>query len=243
MTENTILKTIILLLIGMLFLVLLGASDSFGSLRWSVLLVGVTLSGLSFSSRRYYWGIVFALFVAIFNPWIHPSFPKMAWYALDGSLAITLVAFFLDYFRNYHKGVLFERFIQGKFPDSHWVLVENTKDLSKKLQRIVESDMNPDFVFRNRVNGREMAVECKYRSDYIIGKHGDAGIWWKEVQGARYENFSKKRGIPVYIAIGIGGNPKSPKFTAYVPIEVIQKNYFKFIPKKVLDSYSQIPLG
>lgn len=237
MSNNKLYKIIIVCLVISLILTIAGISDSFKILRWEILAVSLLLAIVSFVSRRYYWGTVFAVFAIFFNPWVRLSLSKTEWVLADILLVGSLIFWSFDYFRNYHKGLLFERFIQNKFPEQKYVLVSATKDLHKKLRRFVESDTNPDFVFREKSTGKTFAVECKYRSAFIIGNLGDEGIWWKKDQGERYLRYAQQQNTPVYVAIGVGGNPNSPKITALLPIEIIQKQYFKFIPKKVIEQY------
>ena len=237
MTDNNLIKISTACLLLSLLLIIFGVSNSFEILRWSVLAVTTAIVIICLRSRRYYWGILFVIFGIIFNPWVHPRFSRMEWTFIDILLSTSLVIWYFDYFRNYHKGLLFEQLVQNKFPKQEYVLVSATKDLHKKLKRFVESDANPDFVFREKTAGKTFAVECKYRSSYATGNRGDDGIWWDKIQGERYLRYSQQKNIPVYVAIGIEGNPKSPKIIALIPIDVIQKSYFKFIPKKVIEQY------
>lgn len=240
MNDKKILKILIVCSVILLLLTVIGVNDSFGLLKWGMLGILLILAALCFSSRRYYWGTVFIIFALLFNPWFHPKFTGAEWVLTDILLSATLIFWFFDYFQNYHKGLLFERLVQNKFPEDKYVLVNATKDLHKKLRRFVESDASPDFVFREKSTGDEFAVECKYRSNYAIGKRSDKGIWWKKSQGERYQRYAQKNNTPVYIAIGIGGNPKSPELISFIPLEIIQKQYYHFIPEKALGQYRQV---
>ncbi len=241
MSNNKVLKIIIVAQIIALILAILGTINSYNLLRWDVLLVTITLGYLSVSSRRYYWGVIFIFFALLFNPINTPSLSRIHWIWADISLIIFLTFWFLDYFAKYNKGLLFEKFIIDKFPKDTWTLVDYTRDLHKKLNRFIESDSNPDCVFRKNSNGKTFAVECKYRSNYWTHDKWGAGITWDKNQGDRYVSYSNQKNIPVYVAIGIGGNPKSPEIISYVPIEIIQKLYYKFIPKSVLAAHQNIP--
>jgi hypothetical protein len=241
MSENTSLKVIIVLLIASLLLALLGVFDKYNLLRWEVLGITSILACISFASRRNYWGIVFVAFGFLFNP-IEPfSLSKNEWMVADFLLASFSVVWFWDFFTNYHKGLLFERVVQGRFPNTEWVMVNTTKDLHKKFKRFVESDANPDFEFRKRATGKTIAVECKYRSEYVVGTKGDEGVWWNKAQGERYARYGVKNNVPVYIVVGIGGNPKSPKIISYIPLAIIQKQYYHFIPRDILERFQEIP--
>ena len=226
-----------------LILVAIGTNDSYRLLRWDTLIVTVILASISISSRRYYSGVILILFGFLFNPFNPPSLSKTQWILADVGLVFTLLYWFWDYFNNYHKGLLFEKFVQQyKFPNNDWVLVEHTKDLYKKFNRFVESDSNPDLVFRSRASNKTIAIECKYRSNYWNHRQWGKGIKWDQNRGQRYMNYSNQNNIPVYIVIGVGGNPKSPFTTSFIPIDVIQKEYFKFIPKRILEQYQNLTL-
>lgn len=81
------------------------------------------------------------------------------------------------------------------------------------------------------------AVEVTIALPYASGNFGDNGIWWNKIQGARYLHYAQQNNVPAYIAIGIEGNPKSPETMALIPIEVMQKQYPNFIPKKIIEQY------
>jgi len=241
MSNNKILKIIISAQIIMLLLIIFGISDSYNILRWDVLIVTIIIALFSISSRRYYWGIIFIIFAILFNPIDSPSLSKTEWVLADIFLIFFLIYWSLDYFWNYRKGLLFERFTINKFPMDSWILVDHTKDLHKKFHRFVESDSNPDFTFRKKINGKIIAVECKYHSIYWNHKKWGLGVKWNKHQGERYLDYSHKNNIPVYIAIGVSGNPSSPKIISFIPLEIIQKEYYKFIPKKILEIYQKLP--
>lgn len=231
--------TMVILLIG----AVLGLITSYKLFRWDVLGLCAVLAFVAYGTRRYYWGTIFLTFGILFNPIAPFSLDRSTWIFLDIVLMGVLTSWFWDYYTSYHKGLLFERYVQNKFPDTEWTMVNSTKDLHKKLRRFVESDANPDFTFRRKISKNEIAVECKYRSDYVKGTRGDLGVWWKKEQGNRYAKYGEQNNMPVYVAFGIGGNPKSPETVAYVPIGVLQKQYPQFIPKEIFKYYLSIPIA
>ncbi len=235
-------KILIICSILILLLTALGINDSYGTVKWSIFSVSFVITAICLSSKRYYWASVFVFFALLFNPWLYIRLTKTEWIFADILLAGALALFALDSYRNYRKGVLFEHFVQNQFPDSTHSIKSATKDLHKKLKRFVETDGDPDFVFRNKRTGKTFAIECKYRSSYAIGKYGDEGIWWNKSTGDRYVRYGQRENIPVYVCIGVGGNPKAPREFSFIPIEIIQKQYFYFIPKKILAQYKQIPM-
>lgn len=226
----------------MLLLVIFGVSDSFNLLRWDILMVTALLAYLSISSKRYYFATFFILFGILFNPINTPSLSKTQWIWADIFLILLLGYWLFDYFASYHKGLLFEKFIiNTKFPKNDWDLVDYTKDLHKKINRFIESDSNPDLIFRKRLNNNIIAVECKYRSNYGNHKNWGQGIFWNQKQGERYRKYSIEKNTPVYVSIGVGGNPRSPSTTSFIPLDIIQNKYYNFIPKNILETYLEIP--
>jgi hypothetical protein len=186
-------------------------------------------------------GAIFGTFAILFNPIDSPSFSKESWIVADISLIVFLLYWSWDFFQNYHKGLQFERFVQKMFPPHEWVLVTYTKDLHKKLQRFVESDADPDFVFRKKTSNKSIAIECKYRSSYWRHSQLGDGILWNKNIGERYLKYSNQNSLPVYLVLGVGGNPKSPASVSFIPLEIVQKQYYKFIPRDILEKYQDIP--
>lgn len=72
-------------------------------------------------------------------------------------------------FKNSEKGDEFERYIAELFNDELFSIVEWTTDMSRKHNRFVESDCNPDLVIRDRKTNQIFCVECKYRSRLVNG--------------------------------------------------------------------------
>lgn len=240
MTNHKILKIVIGAQIVMLVLVILGVSDSYKLLRWDILMVMGALALISISSRRYYFGVSSIAFALLFNPIQTIHLSKTNWTHVDIILVVFLFYWSLDYFHRYRKGLQFERFIQNRFPKEEWNMKTHSKDLHKKFNRFIESDSDPDLVFRKKSDNKIIAIECKYRSEYWKHNQWGEGISWDKEQGDRYTNYSSKNNTPVYVAVGVGGNPKSPKIVSYIPLELIQKQYFKFIPKPIIEKYINV---
>ncbi len=76
--------------------------------------------------------------------------------------------------------------------------------------------MNPDFVFRYIPTGEMFAVECKYRS-----RLNDEGLlnWSYPEQMKRYQEFSYKRKMPVFVVIGLGGMDDDPEEMFNIPLD------------------------
>ena len=118
------------------------------------------------------------------------------------------------------KGRAFEGYIEKLFREDIYKLIEDNS--FTKLKRWNESYNNPDFIFRHVDENKEFAIECKYVSS--INK----GITWAyEDKIKNYNDFSKKRNIPVYIIIGIGGRPNNPRELFLVPLSSLKYPYVK----------------
>ena len=66
---------------------------------------------------------------------------------------------------------------------------------------------------------KEIAIECKWRS--IVPRNLRKHFINKEQQ-KRYEEFSKKRNIPVFLFLGVGGDACQPKELYVIPLGIIE---------------------
>lgn len=74
-----------------------------------------------------------------------------------------------------------------------------------------ESSGDPDVLFMTRSGKDRFAIECKYRSKWWYSPgHGQCIEWAREDQLNRYYGFQTRRGIQVYVAIGVGGSASDP---------------------------------
>lgn len=87
--------------------------------------------------------------------------------------------------------------------------------MSRKHNRFVESDCNPDLVIRDRKTNQIFCVECKYRSRLVNGYYD----WSYPSQMDRYFSYARERNIPFYAVLGLGGTPDFPSEIFCVPLE------------------------
>jgi hypothetical protein len=84
------------------------------------------------------------------------------------------------------------------------------------------SSQRPDLLYRH--SGKTQVsfffVECKYR--HRLGK----GFALKKNQFEHYESSFQKTHIPVYILIGVGGEPNKPTDLYIVPLNDLPDNLF-----------------
>jgi hypothetical protein len=132
------------------------------------------------------------------------------------------------------KGTRFERYVENLFNPDIFATVEKTHRFKKDNERYVESDMNPDFVFRHKPSNSLFAVEAKYRSSLYKEKLH----WCDERQFERYKQFAIDRKMPVYIVIGFAGVDDDPQRMFLIPLE--EAKYPALFPS-IFNKYSRNP--
>ena len=116
------------------------------------------------------------------------------------------------------KGREFEDFVLELFrlhEDNAFVLKEWQGD---KIQGNIcpESNRYPDFVFDYQ--GKGFAVECKWREKLLPNIEKDL---FSTDKMAIYQKFSTERSIPVFIVLGVGGEPSNPELLYNIPLSAI----------------------
>lgn len=114
---------------------------------------------------------------------------------------------------NYEKGKQFEQYVANLFNHNYYTIKDWTRDNSDKRQGIyVESDRQPDFIIRFKSSNELFAVECKWRNNpYYSEKLDGLVVNWSSFDKInRYKKFEKEEGIPVFVVIGLGGEPLEP---------------------------------
>ena len=196
---------------ALLIVAALGIYTNFYLLDTAIAIGFLVLAVLAYL-MGYWWVCIGAAVLAlIFSPILPLHFPRHIWVIID-LVALGAMVYFTYWATNpYQKGTRFEQYVSTLFPEPDFVIQDRTRDVSKFLNRRVESDMHPDFLFRNQKTGKSFAIECKWRGRWAQGTSGELGLWWNREQGARYSAYEKESGIPVFIALGIGGSPEKPK--------------------------------
>ena len=116
------------------------------------------------------------------------------------------------------KGREFEDFVLELFnlhEDNGFVLKEWQGD--KTLGDICpESNRHPDFVFDYQ--GKGFSVECKWREKLSPNIEKDL---FPADKIAIYKQFSTERNIPVFIVLGVGGEPSNPDLLFNIPLSEV----------------------
>lgn len=117
---------------------------------------------------------------------------------------------------SYAKGLKFEKYVVGKFSKKYWKIKDWRSDKGMD-DRYAESSKYPDLEMELDLKGSKhvVAIECKWRS----GVKSDGKIKWSyPEQRKRYLKYQQETGTPVFVAIGVGGTPDSPKKVYIVPL-------------------------
>ena len=116
------------------------------------------------------------------------------------------------------KGYLFEDYIVTLFDkeSKRFRLLEWRSDKIASNGIYPVSSLLPDleFAFCGRQNQSRFAIECKWRKEFVNGKID----WAKIHQIDTYLDYQKKNNIPVFIAIGVGGEPSLPEKLFVTPL-------------------------
>ncbi|HRO45337.1 hypothetical protein [Agriterribacter sp.] len=119
----------------------------------------------------------------------------------------------------YEKGYQFEEYITKLFNARRFKLEKWHKSQRIESGLYLTGMSHPDLelIFVGRQKYR-FAVECKWRKELLNGK-----VSWVNSynQITHYKNFQSCNRIPVFIAIGIGGEPSAPERLFLTPLDKI----------------------
>lgn len=127
------------------------------------------------------------------------------------------------------KGNAFEKFIVERFNKRYFKLTFWAGDKFHKGQYDGHA-CKPDLHYTFKLKEKEVkfAVECKFRSKWIVNESNEPqGVIWAKnqdkVQG--YHDFSTQFGIPVFVALGIGGQADAPEEVYLIPLDKLTKPF------------------
>ena len=124
---------------------------------------------------------------------------------------------------NTDKGRAFEKYVAELFTrnEKYFSILDWTKDYYDKRDGIkVESNKNPDLVICYKPTNKSFAIECKFKTNpYFNYKRNISSIKWaRPDQIKRYNDFSKEKDVPVFIVIGLSGEPNNPERMFSIPL-------------------------
>jgi hypothetical protein len=128
-----------------------------------------------------------------------------------------------DYDENKAKGDAFEKFVVTNFDRKYFTLQEWRSD--KYVDGIYAvSNHFPDleviFDYKAKNVKEAFAIECKWRKNYF--KNGIE--WAQNYQIKNYKEYADKLNIPVFVVIGVGGEPNKPHELFIVPLPKMKSN-------------------
>lgn len=125
---------------------------------------------------------------------------------------------------NKAKGDNFEKFIVKQFDKKYFTLNEWRSDKYTDGIYAVSNhfpDLEVEFNLNSKNVSDKLAIECKWRKNYYQG-----GVEWaKDYQLANYKKYAEKLNIPVFIVIGIGGEPENTEELFIIPLTKIDTNF------------------
>ena len=130
------------------------------------------------------------------------------------------------------KGQDFETYVVHKFSKKYYTLKEWRSDKYSN-GRYAEANTYPDMELTLHLgkNDYTFAVECKWRS----GFHNNGTlIWADEAQIARYRKFADEHLMPVFVILGVGGQPSYPAQIYCVPLKALK---YTDVKKEYLEKF------
>jgi hypothetical protein len=119
----------------------------------------------------------------------------------------------------FEKGRLFEQYVIELFNEDNFKLSKWRRSQKHEDKLLLQDCNNPDLeLIFGRYKKNAFAVECKWREKFIEGKI----TWANDYQICCYMNFENQRRIPVFVAIGIGGEPSKPERLFVTPLRNIE---------------------
>ncbi|MCG9910903.1 MAG: hypothetical protein MH137_06330 [Flavobacteriales bacterium] len=120
---------------------------------------------------------------------------------------------------NKEKGDAFEDFVIQKVGSAPGISFTGKNSDYHKNGISATENKEPDLKFTHK--NTAIAVECKWRKEFVNGKID----WAKDYQVENYHRFEEKQKCFVFIAIGIGGEPGSPNEFYLVPLYRLTKTF------------------
>jgi len=126
------------------------------------------------------------------------------------------------------KGDAFEHYVISKFDRNFFRLKDMRSDKGVK-GFYPESNKYPDLVLEYKPSSSQFAVECKWRAGWWRREGGEESIDWaggdKKIQN--YNEYAEKNNIPVFVVIGLGGEPDKPEKLFVAPLNALKYRYAK----------------
>lgn len=135
------------------------------------------------------------------------------------------------------KGDAFENYVIGKF-DRRFFRLKDMRSDKGANGFYPESNKYPDLVLEYKPASSSFAVECKWRSNWRTKNDGKENIDWaggdKKLQN--YNDYAANNNIPVFVVIGIGGEPDNPNELFVAPLKALK---YRYVDKSYLSNFTK----
>jgi hypothetical protein len=137
--------------------------------------------------------------------------------------------------QNKKSGNDFEKFIVQKF-DKKYYIIKNWAGDKYVDGRFAETTPQPDLLIelKQKEGNKLFAVECKWRKN----ERNESFEFATNEQLDRYRKYETEHKIPVFVAIGMGGEGSNPKQLFIIPLKRLKYNkisidYLKQFEKQI----------
>lgn len=123
------------------------------------------------------------------------------------------------------KGNAFEEFVAERFVINTCFTIKDWHSF-KGNGMYVEANTYPDLLMELKRNdgAYQFAVECKWRKDF---QSGSILEWATSEQFLHYITFAHTKRIPVFVVIGVGGEPSAPNEVYVLPLQELTATVVK----------------
>lgn len=112
------------------------------------------------------------------------------------------------------KGRAFENWVVSHLSKQHHVLKDWRSDKVAPNGTYAESNKYPDVQVALSLHGKEypFAMECKWRNSFM-----GASVELDKDQVGRYQSYEMENQLPVFLVLGVGGQPDKPAELYIIP--------------------------
>ena len=116
-----------------------------------------------------------------------------------------------------HDQSLFEDFIAARMEATDFYRVNN--------------DMPALYASGAGENKIQLAIVCRWKEAFTAGRVE----WARSFEMVKYRSYERETSVPLFIVIGVGGDPQSPELISFIPLQAVRSNV---LTKAQLENYS-----
>ena len=116
-------------------------------------------------------------------------------------------------------GYAFEKYVADLFPKSKFDIVKTPTRYEDALDQDIRVNCEPDLCVMIKNTRFKIWIECKYVFKLVrVGEKANLN-WTTKEKLQRYRDFERNSKDPVYVAVGVGGEPYSPERLFLAPLD------------------------